>query len=388
MAYLQASAEAHVLYPEVASSALTVCNPKQALRALRALRAANPSEVLGLGSAAGWAQLGAKINALRSYVRTKARGVPGRHSLEGQEHVPCAQADQAVVISADAWDVLVLGGGDEILRVFEDLERESGRSLVFNTEPACFPDSDGICEKHPPAKHRWRFLNAGLIVGRVHAFKKMLLEPVPWDINDQWWFQIYRRDHPEEILLDTGCNLTCTLYTIGEVGDGLRLVDGRVHVEPTQTFPPLVHFVSFGHRTRWKNGRPTSYLQETFQKLFPDASARLMERWWLGVHVAATHDLTVYEGEGFWLTMTSFICLQCTLAGVESDDCTGLHGTSTCLWVNFCWFLVFLSVFLAFLAWLLLRGPGCLQCMQCLQCLQCLRYRYAPLTQKPPGLDC
>ena len=81
------------------------------------------------------------------------------------------QADEDVVIAADAYDVLVMGGKAEILRVFEDLERESGKSLVFNAEPACFPPTDGICEKHPPAKWRWRFLNAGLIVGRAHAYK-------------------------------------------------------------------------------------------------------------------------------------------------------------------------------------------------------------------------
>ena len=263
--------------------------------------------------------------------------------------------------------------------------RESGKSLVFNAEPACFPDTEGICEKHPPAKYRWRFLNAGLMVGRVHAYKNMLRDPQPIAVNDQWWFQIYRRDHPDEILLDTYCNLTCTLYTIGQLGDGLELLNGRVHVRQTETLPPLVHFVSFGHRTKWIYGRPTSYLQETFRQLFPEHSARLMDGWWLGANVGATHDLTIYEGEGRSLLamMTSFLCLQCTFSGIESDDCYELRGTATCFWMNSCWFLVILT--LAFLVWLLVWGQNFRHRLHAL----CLTVRYAQLNnQKPPGLDC
>ncbi|CAE7266041.1 unnamed protein product, partial [Symbiodinium natans] len=334
LAYLQVSAEANQIYPEV----------------------------LGLGSNAGWAQLGAKINALRSYVATKA--------------------DEDVVIAADAYDVLVMGGKAEILRVFEDLERESGKSLVFNAEPACFPPTDGICEKHPPAKWRWRFLNAGLIVGRAHAYKNMLRELVPLEVNDQWWFHMYRRDHPDEILLDTGCNLSCTLYTVG--GGGISLLDRRIHVQVTQTSPPLVHFVSFGHRTKWIKGRPTSYLQETFRQLYPEQSARLLEGWWLGINVAATHDLTIYDGEGFWLMMTSVLCLQCTFTGAVSDDCLELHNGSTCHWLNVSWLLLLLS--LAVLVWLRWGNLG----LRLQSCWPCLRLRYANLagSQKPPGLDC
>ena len=122
-------------------------------------------------------------------------------------------------IVADAFDTLVLAGQPEILRKFEELESESGRSIIFNAEVACFPNRDSICEKTPAAKHRWRYLNAGLMVGRVQAFKRILPEPLQGEekeVNDQWWWQIYRRDHPENILLDTECKLLCNLFAVTE----------------------------------------------------------------------------------------------------------------------------------------------------------------------------
>ena len=43
-------------------------------------------------------------------------------SLPGSPTMETPQASQDVVICADAFDVMVMGGASEILRVFEDLE--------------------------------------------------------------------------------------------------------------------------------------------------------------------------------------------------------------------------------------------------------------------------
>ena len=32
--------------------------------------------------------------------------------------------------------------------------------------------------------------------------------------NDQYWYQLYRKKHPEEIFLDTECKITCTFYDL------------------------------------------------------------------------------------------------------------------------------------------------------------------------------
>ncbi|CAJ1354483.1 unnamed protein product [Effrenium voratum] len=202
-------------------------------------------QLMGLGTRAYMPDgLGAKINALRRFVA-------GRNP-------------QDLVICADAFDVLVMGNESEIVEKFLGLETAFNKSIMFNAEAACYPDIENICEATPAApSSRWRFLNAGLFIGRAHAIERMLQEQVPEDINDQGWYQRYRRDHPDLVLLDQNCTLLCALYGL----DDQTLQNGRVLVSPTQTLPPLVHFVSFGHWTLWKNGIATSPLHQTFQIL-------------------------------------------------------------------------------------------------------------------------
>ncbi|CAE7801219.1 Plod [Symbiodinium sp. CCMP2592] len=310
-AYLQVSAEANQMFPHV----------------------------LGLGKANSWGTM-EKANAMRTFA--------------------FSQNDQDVMIFADAFDSLVLGGRPEILRKFEELESESGRSIVIGAEEICFPDSENFPEMTPPAKHRWRYLNSGVLVGRVHAFKKMLPEPIHENVLDQVWFQRYRRDNPDKILLDTECKLICNILSLQE--DGVDVEGSRLHVRPTGTAPALVHFPGFGHRTRWVDGRPTSSLQDAFQKIFPQESAYLMEGWWFGVQVEATHDLKIYEGPGWWLLFASVLCLQCNVGGTVSDDCASLRHSEFCFWLNLRWFLLLLA--LAFCVLLCLsgrQGGGCPQ---------------------------
>eukprot|EP00439_Symbiodinium_sp_Y106_P037590 s2798_g4.t1 len=335
-AYLQVTAESQQIYPQV----------------------------MGLGKSNDWGQMGDKINAIRTFAFSKD--------------------DQDVMIVADAFDTLILAGRLEILRKFEELEKESGRSIVFNAEVACYPDSDSICEKTPPSKYRWRFLNAGLMVGRVHAFKTILPEALEGErkqVNDQWWWQIYRRDHPEKILLDTECKLTCNLFAVEEE-EGISLEGRRLHVRPTGTVPPLIHFASYGHRTRWVNGRSTCYLQDVFRQLFPQESASLMEGWWIGIRVGSSHDLKIYEGPGFWRLLTSAICLQCDLGGVESDDCKYLRHSATCFWLNLGWFLLLLV--LSFCILVCVRGRQVFACGQRVQVLEAWRRYLKP--RKPTVL--
>ncbi|CAK9063710.1 unnamed protein product [Durusdinium trenchii] len=291
--HLQVSAEAHRIYPQV----------------------------LGLGSNAWMPDgLGAKINALRRFV----------HSV----------APQDIVICSDAFDVLVLGDPEEIIQKFQQVESESNRSIVFNAEPACYPASDGICESTPPARHRWRYLNAGMLLGRAKAIAHMLQEDVADGWNDQYWYQLYRKKHPEEIFLDTECKITCTFYDLQQD----QLVEGRIHVPETESVPPLIHFVSFGHWTRWREGKTTSHLHDVFKKLYPQESARLLEGWWFGINVASSHDLVFYDGPGFWSSMRAVLCLQCRL-GSASHECE-YFGPTNCLGMTLGSALILLSLLL------------------------------------------
>ena len=60
-----------------------------------------------------------------------------------------------------------------------------------------------------------------------------------------------------------------------------------------------------------------------------EEAKRLFDSWWVGVNVAASHDLTIYEGPGFWKSMRSVLCMQCRLGALDtcSQACRGLNMT-------------------------------------------------------------
>lgn len=277
-AYLQVSAEAHALSPTV----------------------------VGYGMSAWWPDgLGTKINALRGFVMGTVD-------------------DDDIVLFADAFDVMIFGDGGEIVSRFEELERSSSRSLIFNAEESCFPQLDGVCDErvYPSAPHRWRYLNSGVIVGRGAALKNMLKDPVPDIIegSDQFWYQQYFRSHRNSILLDTNCSLVCAVTGDGPTS-GAVLRDGRVWIPETGATPPVVHFVSVAHWPAWRDGEPTSPLHDTFRLLYPLQARRLFHELRIQIFSSAVHSSTLYEGAGWWRLMRGLLCVNCRVLGSKHHEC-------------------------------------------------------------------
>jgi len=272
IAYLQVSAEAHGLNPQV----------------------------MGFGVEAWWPDgLGTKINALRNFV---------------YRHVE----DDDLVIYADAFDVIVFGGAEEVRHRFGLLEQQSGRSLLFNAEEYCFPRLGDVCDEasYPSSRFRWRYLNSGLIMGRGHALKSLLAHPVPNIIkgSDQMWYQERFRAGDSGILLDTSCSLFCAVTkTNWELTP-----DKRLRVLDTDTQPSIVHFVSVAHWPIWRNGQATSALHQVFREVFPDECSRLLDYWTLEMVEGPTHQTVFYQGPGWWRLMRSYICIQCRVTPYAS----------------------------------------------------------------------
>lgn len=290
----------------------------------------NP-QVIGYGMEAWWPDgLGAKINALRRFVHSRVK-------------------DSDVVVFADAFDVIVFGGEEEIISRFEDLEARSNRSLVFNAEEVCFPRREGVCDNatYPLAPHRWRFLNSGLIAGRGHALKAMLRDPVPdvIDGSDQFWYQQYFAEHQSTVLLDTECQLFCAIWGLDQAEHGVVFHDGRIHIPETGTMPSLVHFVSLAHWTHWEGGKATSTLHQVFRELYPQASRTLLDKWWIGVQIGSTHDIMAYDGPGWWVVIRTILCVQCNLLGSTESECHYFRG----LFSEYCWWPALLMFLLTIL---------------------------------------
>lgn len=281
-AYLQVTAEAHGLYPVI----------------------------IGYGQEAWWPDgLGAKINALRSYLFSQVN-------------------DQDVLLFVDAFDVLVFGDKKEILDRFSMIERKSNRSLVFNAEQYCFPrdvsGGEGVCDpdKYPPAPFRWRHLNSGVFAGRGHAVKKMLKDPVPNVIkgSDQKWYQKYFLSHQEEIQLDYQCLLMCAISGDSK-SEGVAIQDDRVFIPETGNFPALVHCVSVAHWNSWRGGKATHALHELFSRFYPSAAARLLDGWRIEADLGTTHTMQIYQGDAWWGAMRSVLCIQCGFLGSPHQEC-------------------------------------------------------------------
>lgn len=281
--FLQVSAEAHSLYPQITGAGTTAWHPDG---------------------------LGVKINALRRFVRDSV-------------------LDEDVLMFADAFDVLVFGGEHEILDRFLDIEESTNKSLVFNAEQVCFPNIGQLCnpETYPKGPFKqWRFLNSGLMVGRGYAFKRMLKDTVPDVIHgsDQAWYQDYFHNHRDVVHLDYRCELVCALWGIGDKPEDFGTAwteDNRVFIPATGALPPLVHFVSLSHWTTWQQGRPTSLLHQVFKHLYPKASANLVDGWWIGAYLGSTHDIELYSGPGYWNAMRWWLCFHCNVLGSPHREC-------------------------------------------------------------------
>eukprot|EP00929_Paragymnodinium_shiwhaense_P008325 TRINITY_DN112274_c0_g1_i1.p1 TRINITY_DN112274_c0_g1~~TRINITY_DN112274_c0_g1_i1.p1 ORF type:complete len:424 (+),score=12.93 TRINITY_DN112274_c0_g1_i1:140-1411(+) len=264
--------------------------------------------LIGYGIDAWWPDgLGTKINALRSYVFSQL-------------------GDNDILLFIDAFDVLVFGDEAEIVDRFNNLERQSNRSLVFNAEEYCFPKNqsggEGVCDNYPPAPHRWRHLNSGIIAGRGHAVKRMLKDPVPNVIrgSDQKWYQQYFRSNPGDIQLDYECYLMCGVTGDSE-SEGVRITDQRILIPETDNTPPLVHCVGVGHWTNWRQGKATHALHEIFKRFYPDQAARLLDSWTIEAVLGTTHTMQLYKGEGYWTPMRKVLCLQCGWLGSQHTEC-------------------------------------------------------------------
>ena len=80
-------------------------------------------------------------------------------------------------VYADVYDTMVFGDASEIVDKFQKLERKVGSSIVLNAESSCYAVPESLCVDYPASPTRWRYLNSGIVVGRVSALRHLLKEP-------------------------------------------------------------------------------------------------------------------------------------------------------------------------------------------------------------------
>ncbi|CAJ1340846.1 unnamed protein product [Effrenium voratum] len=276
--------------------------------------------IIGYGERSWWPEgLGRKVNALRRFVFSD------RFS------------SRDIVLFADAFDVLVFGDSEKIRRGFAVMEQSTGKSIFFPAERSCYPPLAEILDRYPASSTSARYLNSGLLIGRVSEIRKVL---VPDPVNDwmQYSDQLYYHekflDNQDAIGLDRDCSLLCVVD--GSLADvGLQLLNGTVVREHSELSPLLLHFPGPGHWPAWINGLPSTHVQDTFAQVYPAEHKLLFDKVQLTLSIqGALAPRRSLEGLGKDLLL-GFVrgeaCLKCAWGMSHPKQCRELTwGSSNC----------------------------------------------------------
>ena len=147
--------------------------------------------------------------------------------------------DDEIVALVDAFDVLPANGCTK--QKLEDalLKNFSMDKVVFNAEKNCYPDGR-LADRYPHTNSSWRYLNAGILAGKVSVLKHLyseVLDKIPGTM-DQLQFSIAFLDGAP-IELDYDCKVFQTLFMESD-GDLTYSKDG-VKNNITNTYPLLIH---------------------------------------------------------------------------------------------------------------------------------------------------
>lgn len=130
-----------------------------------------------------------------------------------------------IVLFADAYDTMLVAQATQIVDAVVTLESHTKKLIFFGAEPAC----SGLCDQqdtiaiNSSVTTPWKYLNSGLIAGRVAALKGMFnnmrkLSDCSFCTGDQELFAEYFVENPSIATLDYSCTLFQNIYHV----DGVR----------------------------------------------------------------------------------------------------------------------------------------------------------------------
>jgi len=147
---------------------------------------------------------------------------------------------ETYVLVCDAYDVLTIKNltNEKLFNVIKnnfDLEK-----IIFNAEKNCYPNT-GLINLYPNVDSSWRFLNAGIYVGKARNIINMLenLLPKMKGRMDQEIFSISYVNKEFNIDIDFKCKVFQTL--VGLNNNDLKIDDDKIINNKTGTMPVLIH---------------------------------------------------------------------------------------------------------------------------------------------------
>lgn len=145
-----------------------------------------------------------------------------------------------VVLVCDAYDVLPVNGANNSLLYKSIVNNFDLDKITFNSEKNCYPDG-WLVNNYPLTDSDWKYLNAGIYVGKAGNILKLLENALPNMIGsmDQRVFSHLFVSNLHNIDLDYDCKVFQSLYMLSD--DDL-IIDGDIVINTkTKTKPLLIH---------------------------------------------------------------------------------------------------------------------------------------------------
>jgi hypothetical protein len=148
--------------------------------------------------------------------------------------------DDDVVLVCDAHDVLPLSGLSNDILFDKIKDNFNLDKITFNAEKNCYPDIN-LIPQYPNVNSEWKYLNAGIYVGKVKNVLTMLENSLPKIKNnmDQNIFSILYVNSEFNIDIDYECKVFQTMFELNP--EDLTIIDGKIYNNKTKTNPVLFH---------------------------------------------------------------------------------------------------------------------------------------------------
>jgi len=148
--------------------------------------------------------------------------------------------DDDVVLVCDAHDVLPLSGLSNDILFNKIKDNFNLDNITFNAEKNCYPDKN-LIPRYPNVNSEWKYLNAGIYVGKVKNILTMLETSLPKIKNnmDQNSFSILYVNSEFNIDIDYECKVFQTMFKLNP--EDLTIIDGKIYNNKTKTNPVLFH---------------------------------------------------------------------------------------------------------------------------------------------------
>jgi hypothetical protein len=147
---------------------------------------------------------------------------------------------ETIVLVCDAYDVLPINGITNDILLQKIISEFDLDKITFNAEKNCYPNTS-LEKYYPNVGSIWKYLNAGLYVGKVKNIIRMVESALPkmMGVIDQEIFSIMYLNNDLNIEIDYTCKVFQTLYMIED--NDLTIDNDKIINNKTGGTPLLLH---------------------------------------------------------------------------------------------------------------------------------------------------